>query len=80
VLDTLGKPKDALPLAQAARAEAERVPYAPLRAEALATLGLVQSHMADKSADATLLEAVRAAESAHHDELAAMAWTAVATR
>lgn len=76
-LEDAGKYSEGLPLASALVREANNVPYRPLQAEALLRLGSLQSSSGDqKSAEATLNEAVLAAEAGGHDEIAvrAMNW------
>jgi tetratricopeptide (TPR) repeat protein/predicted Ser/Thr protein kinase len=80
VLIDSGKYKDALPLATAAVGAADALHYRPVQAEALFYLGLSQTLNGNyKGAEKTLTNAVLAAESAGHDEIAAHAWDKLVT-
>jgi tetratricopeptide (TPR) repeat protein len=71
----LGKYADGAPLAIEAVAAAREVGYRPVEAEALWLLGNFQAQLGELAAsEASLHEAVRAAESGRHDELAAKSW------
>ncbi len=77
-LSVAGHTKAAAELVRAAVSEAERIDYAPLRAEALARLGIVEEQLGDYApAEAHLHDALEVAVAARHDEIAAQATSAL---
>jgi tetratricopeptide (TPR) repeat protein len=74
-----GRLAPALAIAETASAQAHRIGYAPLRAEALVALGsLFEKTARYAEAERILHEAVWAAEEGRHDEVKAQAWIALA--
>jgi tetratricopeptide (TPR) repeat protein len=70
-----GKFGDARPLAEQANRDASALGYAPIAAEALYRLGIVQGQLGDsKLAEDTLHEALYLAEASRHDEFVARSW------
>lgn len=74
-LDRAGRFTDGLQVAERAAAEASALPYRPIAAEALLLHGRLTSHAGRPgAAERVLLSAIATAESARHDEVAALAW------
>lgn len=74
-LDRAGRFTDGLLVAERAAAEASATPYRPIAAESLLLHGRLTAHAGrPRAAERILLSAIAAAESARHDEVAALAW------
>jgi tetratricopeptide (TPR) repeat protein len=74
-MSVAGRYADALPIAERASADAEAIHYAPVEAEALYRLGVLQGQLGDsKIAERTLRASLYKAEASRHDEFAARAW------
>ena len=75
-VEAAGRYKDAIGEAQRLVGEAKALGYRPAEAETLYLLGSLQHQLGDaKAAEASLREAVLAADASHHDEVAARAAT-----
>src|SRR5262249_54451185 len=73
-IDAAGRYKDAIGEARRLAGEAKTLGYRPAEAEKLYLIGLIQHHLGDlKASEASLRDAVLAADASHHDEVAARA-------